>query len=351
MSVDSQALLRPISEESPCGQDLDEAPDSGKFLAWRIFGSKLRLETRFERKLGPEIKWRDVRAAAEETLARSKDLRVLAHLAAAVVRLEGLESLVATLETASGWLAAYWDALYPRVTEDAAARNSALSDFADPIAILDAVRRLPLVSVKQLGACSFRDLEVAAGKLQAEPDVTPPDAETIDALFAGASFQELEALEQLAARGKTALASIESRMAEATQREFIPDLSGLSDLLTRIAEVNAKYLSPRRATQTTDGNSNLGEAQPGSGAAGGPRGASQAVTVAVGAIASRQDAVKALEAVANFFERNEPSSPVPLFVERTKRLIAMDFIQLLEEIVPDAADHARAAAGIKKATE
>jgi hypothetical protein len=35
-------------------------------------------------------------------------------------------------------------------------------------------------------------------------------------------------------------------------------------------------------------------------------------TIAVGSIRSRQDAIRALEAAAEFFRRNEPSSPIPL---------------------------------------
>ena len=58
--------------------------------------------------------------------------------------------------------------------------------------------------------------------------------------------------------------------------------------------------------------------------------------IAVGAIASRQDAIRALDAVAEFFRRNEPSSPVPLFVDRAKRLVSKNFLEVLADIAPDA---------------
>ena len=68
--------------------------------------------------------------------------------------------------------------------------------------------------------------------------------------------------------------------------------------------------------------------------------------MAVGAIKSRQDAIRALDAVAEFFRRNEPSSPIPLFLERAKRLVSKDFLEVLADIAPDAVPQARSAGGL-----
>ena len=62
---------------------------------------------------------------------------------------------------------------------------------------------------------------------------------------------------------------------------------------------------------------------------------------------SRQDAVRALDAVAEFFRRNEPSSPVPLLVDRAKRLVSKNFLEVLEDVAPDAVSVARAFGGLK----
>ena len=70
--------------------------------------------------------------------------------------------------------------------------------------------------------------------------------------------------------------------------------------------------------------------------------------VAVGAIRSREDALRALDAAAEFFRRNEPSSPIPLLVDRAKRLIAKDFLEVLADVAPEALPQARAAGGIRE---
>jgi type VI secretion system protein ImpA len=66
-----------------------------------------------------------------------------------------------------------------------------------------------------------------------------------------------------------------------------------------------------------------------------------------GPINSRGDAIRALDAVADYFRRNEPSSPIPLFVDRAKRLVAKDFLEVLADIAPDAVTVARSAGGLK----
>jgi type VI secretion system protein ImpA len=66
-----------------------------------------------------------------------------------------------------------------------------------------------------------------------------------------------------------------------------------------------------------------------------------------GAIRSREDAIRALDAVVAFFRSNEPSSPVPMLVERARRLVARDFLDVLAELLPDAVQEAKRAGGIK----
>jgi type VI secretion system protein ImpA len=54
-----------------------------------------------------------------------------------------------------------------------------------------------------------------------------------------------------------------------------------------------------------------------------------------------------LDAVADFFRRTEPSSPIPLFLARAKRLVSKDFLEVLADIAPEAVAQARAAGGLK----
>jgi type VI secretion system protein ImpA len=85
----------------------------------------------------------------------------------------------------------------------------------------------------------------------------------------------------------------------------------------------------------------------GEGAAAAPDAPAVAAPAALGSIRSREDAMRALDAVAEFFRRSEPSSPVPLFIDRAKRLVSKDFLAVLADIAPDALAQARAAGGLR----
>jgi len=66
-----------------------------------------------------------------------------------------------------------------------------------------------------------------------------------------------------------------------------------------------------------------------------------------GAINSAEDALRAMDMVADYFRRNEPSSPVPLVMERAKRLVHQDFMSLMNDLAPDGLTQARTILGIE----
>jgi type VI secretion system protein ImpA len=55
-----------------------------------------------------------------------------------------------------------------------------------------------------------------------------------------------------------------------------------------------------------------------------------------GEISSREDVVRMLEKICEYYARSEPTSPVPIFMERAKRLVAMNFVDLIKDLAPEA---------------
>jgi type VI secretion system protein ImpA len=327
--VDLEFLVRPISESAPCGVDLDGTALLGEFDRLSVFGQWTPLTD--------EVDWPALRRLATEAISQSRDIRPLTYLGAAELRLSGLDTFVVTLEAAAHWLAAYWDDVYPRIDEDAILRQNSLCAFADPMAVVDALRRTPLVNHRQLGSFSLRDIDIAKGTLQpAEDEQSLPTEAQISSAFAAASADELKAIQALIGRASAAAGSIESVMSDRTDGEAVPDLSLLIQTLKKAQDELQPHLEAYQ--QHSSGGEGLGDGEPGPG---------QAQAVATGPIRTREDAIRALDAVAEFFRRNEPSSPVPLFADRAKRLIKMDFVQLLGEIAPGALPEVRGAAGLR----
>jgi type VI secretion system protein ImpA len=125
--MDTDKLVQPLSAEQPCGENLEDTQLLASFDAFRVFGQPTPLS--------PEVDWREIRKHSMEALGQSKDIRLLAHLAAAELRTSGLKSFIDLLAVASAWLDAYWAQVYPLVDDDAILRRNALNGLADPMAV------------------------------------------------------------------------------------------------------------------------------------------------------------------------------------------------------------------------
>jgi len=254
-----------------------------------------------------------------------------------VLRTDGLPAFSRTLDVASQWLTTYWSQTYPLVDEDAILRRNALNCFADQMAVVDGLRRLPLVKSPQHGTFSLRDIDLATGQVVPRDGDPRPDEDQINAAFAAMPLDELTQLHQSVVGARGALQTIDARMREAAGSEATPSFDPLSAQLLKVDRVLRAQLAAR---PDNDGVTAL-DAESGAAAGAG--------STAIGAIKTRQDAVRALDAVAAFFRQTEPSSPIPLLLERAKRLVSKDFLAVLADIAPEAVAQARAAGGLDKA--
>lgn len=331
MSGDLESLVEPISADAPCGADLEDTQLLASFDAFRIFGSATPLPA--------ETEWRAIRDQSLEALGQSRDLRLLAHLAAAILRIDGLAAFCAAATVADRWLSERWDLVYPRVDEDALLRKNSLNCLADRMAVVDALRRAPIVSHRQLGSFCLRDLELASGQLApTEADTNPPGAAQIEATLSATPVEELAALSERIRAGTASLRNIVTVMQERGGYDSAPDLDPLLKPMLRVEKLLADHLATRPAAGAA------GDAPAGESAASG--GASP--VGAPGEIRSRQDAIRVIDAASDFFRKHEPSSPVPLLLERAKRLVSKSFMEVLEDIAPDSLTQVRLIGGIRE---
>jgi len=64
-----------------------------------------------------------------------------------------------------------------------------------------------------------------------------------------------------------------------------------------------------------------------------------------GDILTREDVVKALDKICEYYARHEPASPVPVMAQRCKKLVTMSFFQILNELAPDGVKQAQLVMG------
>ena len=332
MQVDASNLVTSLSEDRPCGADLDESEPLvlAAFDAYRLFGQI----TPWPKDQQPD--WREIRDRALEALAKSRDLRVLSHLAAALLRTGGLGAFGQTVDAASKWLTLWWDETYPRIDEDAILRRNALNGLSDRFAVVDGLRRAPLLVHRQLGSFSIRDIEIAQGQLTPGPEEPSRDASELDAMLAAVELDTLQSVAAEVRQAGESFRAIEATMREHAGSEAAPDFGPALTVLARTQTLLDAQLAARGGAE---------QAQPGAhGAQGAGEGAGARVP---GAIGTRAEAMKALDAVAAFFRTSEPSSPVPMFIERAKRLVGKDFLTVLEDVVPDSVAQAKSVGGVR----
>jgi type VI secretion system protein ImpA len=333
-------LLQPITEERPCGENLEDTELLASFDAFRLFGQARPLDAPAERnekripKPPESPEWVQIRDKALEALAKSKDLRLLAYLGTAALRTDGVPAFAETLSVASQWLETHWGQTYPLVDEDVILRRNALNCFADPMAVVDGLRRVPLVRSRQHGTFRLRDIDIATHQLLPGDGDAQVDENQVNAAFASMPLAELTELHDSVTSSVASLQKIDQTMRDAAGTEATPSFDLLTPQLARMGQVLRAQLA----------------SHPDSVAAGLPGAASDAgdgVSIG-GVVQSRQDAIRALDAVADFFRRTEPSSPIPMFLARAKRLVSKDFLEVLADIAPEAVAQARAAGGLKQ---
>ena len=142
-------------------------------------------------------------------------------------------------------------------------------------------------------------------------------------------------MEQGVASALASLKSIDQKMRAEVGTEAAPSFDLLSTQLTKIDRVLRAQMAVRPGGPA---RRRRGWPMPA------PPGRQREPSASSGRARTR---FAALDAVADFFRKNEPSSPVPLFCDRAKRLISKDFLEVLADVAPEALGSARAAGGVR----
>ena len=131
------------------------------------------------------------------------------------------------------------------------------------------------------------------------------------------------------------VARIEAVVTERVGAAQTADLSPLAGLLEEASTLLSDKLSAR--PEETRPESPIPQSGPTAAQAG--AGAGQTATFPGGAgddVRSREDVVRILDKLCEYYVRNEPSSPVPMLLKRAQRLVTKDFIDIVRDLAPEA---------------
>jgi type VI secretion system protein ImpA len=331
--LDFEKLLIPIREGAPAGDNLRYV--DGDLTFRRI--EELRVDEDPALVIEGNAKsanWPGVVRTCEEALATSsKDLEIAAFLTEGLAHTQGFEGVRDGLRLLKEMLATFWDSAHPGIDEGEVVlpiRAKPLNWLALPTGLVRAVKSVPFVTGHEERPLGYADLEMSERVDGAQlRDQTAFKEMTEAGFVTGETWrqalsntprqsleQSLEALEGALVE----LNELDQLCAERFGDDEAPRLIGLRESLEDIRDRIAPQVRPlEEEAAEEDAAVELG--------------AAPAASASAGPIASRQDALRTLGLVADFFRRTEPHSPISYLVQRAVRWGNMPLDELLREVV------------------
>ena len=353
---DLELILAPVSGDAPCGPSVRYDP---AFLALRQARTEddASLPMReWERPL-KKADWRGVANDCAAMLGKSKDLQLAAWLCDAWVRQHQIEGFNAGADLLAGLVDRHWDGLHPLIEDgDSEARVAAFAWLNESLPLTLRLQ-VPLVFLpdrkpSSLNLADWDQIIVAnTGRDHGTAQPLPFTREQLIALVDTRSLHWLSDMhEQL---------QLAQEKWDALSRGLDERLALDAPSLGKVAETLRKL--QRACTSLMDGRDPRAAANPAPAAPAAvtiedeepPMPAASATSAAstpaapvdaplpTGAISSRQDAYRMLEAAAAYLQRTEPHSPTPYLVKRAVTWGQMSLADLMQEILREEGDLTR----------
>lgn len=320
-------LLAAISATSPCGEDLEYDAD--------FLHLERAAQGQPERSMGDSIlpaeppDWRSVQQQSLDLLARSKDLRITHFLLQSTLALEGLPGLATSLDLINGLLSDYWAELHPRLDadddNDPTVRINALAGLAADSTI-GLLREAILTRSRTFGPVSVRAALNAAGLQHFSGESLGSDH--LAGALQDSDPEHLEAIRHALSSARSAAESIEKQVSEQVGSASGVDLSALKQPLRLALQVLSLH-----APQTSESPADEPAEAPANEAGNAP--VAPAATRISGEINSREDVLRSLDRLLAYYSRHEPSSPLPVLLNRAKNLVNADFAAIVRNLIPD----------------
>ena len=317
-------LLKRHGDDEPSGENLEYDP--------AFISLELAAQPGEERQIGDSIiaaeeaDHDEVIAQALDVLGRSHDLRAAVILAHSMLRTRGFAGLAEVTTYIRGVMEQYWDTCHPQLDadddDDPTMRVNAVAALTGLDTIQKAIRMAPLTESRTFGRMTLRDVLIAEGELAPPAGMDdPPVLSQISAAFQDSNGEKVAAARAGAAKALEDVIAIEA-IFDARVPAAAPDMGELTALLRQVL-----------SKISTAG---FGAADDAGGSDGGGS----------GTVNTQQDVKNTLDRIIAYYARSEPSSPVPMLLERAKRMVGADFLTIIKEMAPDGVQNVHLIGGI-----
>ena len=334
-SIDIENLLQPISPGAPSGVNLEYDPAFLE-LQKKSLGTP---EDGFSGQPAQPPKWELIHKEAESLLSRSRDITLILLLTRSLLNTHGFAGLKDGLTVMQGALLEFWDSIHPQLDPednlDPTERVNLLQELCDFDRFLRPIALIPIVESRSIGRFNFRDLQIATDRIPAPKDGSKIELTTVQAAFKDASSANLKLSLQTIRECGELLASIEDIVTRRVGVTQAPNLEAVRNLLKDVAHTFQSAAAGANVNLSDDDETvadSADESKP-------TPLASDSITVAgspahPGGINNRQDVIATLDRICRYYAEQEPSSPIPLLLERAKRLVNLGFMDIIKDLAP-----------------
>lgn len=345
MAIDIAALLQPLSESAPCGEDVSFSEVYDRIREERRADDPSLSQGDWQAEL-KTANWRNVVELSSQVLSgQSKDLQAAVWLGEALIARHGLAGVADACDLLDGLLENFWDGLYPLTEGDDLEERASRLAWFNQYATL-ALRKAPLNSGEPTMSLNDWQISREVDNLarqnreawQSAIDEGKTDGETFDRILLSSGRDSITAT----------LAAIEQALA--AQQRFgarvntlfgrqAPSLYEISQALEQAQQVMRRTgqslgLAPSPAStpsaQTSEALLSTDQSAPSNFSV-----PVSERTFAPQSLAKKQDALRQLQEIAEFFRCNEPHSPVAYLLDRAVAWADMPLDQWLGEVIED----------------
>lgn len=343
--LDVDAFLTPISDDAPCGPDLDFDGDL-EFMNFMARAEGLLPQSYFSfDRAGLDLP-RET-AAIEALLDRTRDLRLVVLHAKLSVLGRDLDGFARDLDVIAGALESRWAEVHPRGEgNDFVLRVVSVQSLDDTPDCLLPFQFAPLFENRRTGPITWRAWQIADGKVTPREGEATLDSGSIERAILDTDLAEVIARRDRIAGIVTAIERIDAASLEHGDYENrinLEKLKALADAIARFLDAQVARRDPSAAREPPADVAAAPAAGDDGGGAGGPTLGAAPAAASPGAsatVAVRRDALRALAAAADYFHAYEPNSPSLLLVRFAQKISNRSFHDVVKIMMPDVASRA-----------
>lgn len=330
---DLSKIAEPISDDQPCGPDLDEEFDMDfmNFVA-EVEGD---LPTSYFKFDPAAMKFDSYYDRIGELLERTRDIRLLVPLAKLRILQGNIAGFAEAIDALKTLLEAHWSDVHPRPMDgDSSLRTGYLFTLDDmPNSVLP-FQHATVIRSRRSGPITLRKWQVASGEVNAREGEDSLDPGAIRSALAETDEAEITTALGHLETIRDALAAIRKVAIEQGGFESAPAYERLpASVDALIALINETTGRGEEAAPEAGAGEEGQE-----GAAAGAGTVLQAVVLPPGSIASRGEAREVLKIAEKYFTESEPSSPAQILLREALAAVDKDFFSLVKDLVPSQAN-------------